>query len=775
MKKNLTLIMIFFVIALFVLLINVPNTSYAMTTISNVYVSSLDEPEAGKIPDTTATAGKGYSVYSVDWYDETSSRFLEEGDKFIAGHKYYVQVWVEADNNYQFNYTNSYTPNVTGYINNAVAEVAKAYEYSAWAMVTLTYHYDLTIIKKIEITGGALPKIGEICPTKNDWGVPDNCHYTKSDTYYWYNVTDNKDPEPYNAFEFQAGKVYRVTFSFTPNYMYSFADPSKMTAVLTNFSSNNYSVSITAGGINNASRLVKITFNKLTSNEIKITNVSINGGAFPVEGENPDYSWSVSSGVHYSIYGTPYWNSPNEHRHLEPTDTFVYGQTYNLTITLIPDVGYCFDNVNNINVTLVNINDEYHANVSNSDHGITLWIAMTTKRPTYTVRFETGDLGSYVPSQFVQKGEKATKPDPDPTSSDGRQFVNWYENSRYSKLWDFNTPITGDKTLYAKFSENAGQSGVVNSVSISTGTNIYYPFLNDNVYIPTIDIDSVSPESLRNCIDVKAYWYVGADTPTPTTIYPEDLENNIIKFNSGRYTMYVSIESNSNDVTVNHNNFPEKITLGNMEFKMDGWFDSYVVYSRTFQVIEFTDVVPLKWYVPSVEHVFRNQLITGYGNGETFGPNDNITRGMIVTILWRNSGKPESSYDMNFSDVTDSKKWYYDAVRWAAENGIVTGYASGPNAGKFMPDVNITREQIALILQRYAAYMGKDSVTQGNINVFSDYAKVSNYAKDAMKWAVGTGIIKGNADGTLNPLGQATRAEFATMIMRFLEDLPFAT
>ena len=193
----------------------------------------------------------------------------------------------------------------------------------------------------------------------------------------------------------------------------------------------------------------------------------------------------------------------------------------------------------------------------------------------------------------------------------------------------------------------------------------------------------------------------------------------------------------------------------------------------TFKVrgpLPFTDIEENRWYIESVRYVYEHNLMTGL-NPTTFGPNEKVTRGQIVTILYRDAGSPSSTYDMSFSDVTDSTKWYYDAVRWAAENGIVTGYMSGPDTGKFKPNDNITREQLAVILQRYAAYVGKDDTTQGDLTVFSDYKDVSNYALEGMRWAVGVGIIKGNADGTLKPKGTATRAEAATMIMRFKEDL----
>jgi len=209
-----------------------------------------------------------------------------------------------------------------------------------------------------------------------------------------------------------------------------------------------------------------------------------------------------------------------------------------------------------------------------------------------------------------------------------------------------------------------------------------------------------------------------------------------------------------------------------IKFKATNFGDEYAIAAKDDEPVElnFPDVEAGRWYINSIEYVFRKGLMGGYATGN-FGPNDKITRGQIVTILYREAGSPVSTFNMQFDDVQDPTKYYYDAVRWAAENEIVTGYMSGPDAGKFKPNDNVTREQLAVILQRYAKYKGKDFYTLGDLTTFSDYKNVSNYAIAGMRWAVGVGIIKGNADGTLNPKGTASRAEAATMIMRFLEEL----
>ena len=156
-----------------------------------------------------------------------------------------------------------------------------------------------------------------------------------------------------------------------------------------------------------------------------------------------------------------------------------------------------------------------------------------------------------------------------------------------------------------------------------------------------------------------------------------------------------------------------------------------------------------------------------------FGPNDQITRGQIVTILYRRENSPDvSKINMTFNDV--GSYYYYNAIKWAAENNIVTGHTAGENAGKFMPDDPITREQLALILQRYAKYKNISVAETADLTGFKDYEAVSPWALEGLKWVVSKGIISGDMATTppsINPQGNATRAQAATMIMRFCESV----
>ncbi len=177
--------------------------------------------------------------------------------------------------------------------------------------------------------------------------------------------------------------------------------------------------------------------------------------------------------------------------------------------------------------------------------------------------------------------------------------------------------------------------------------------------------------------------------------------------------------------------------------------------------ISFVDVPSNAWYNSAVKYVEDKKIITGI-NAYTFAPGQKLTRGMLVTILHRMEGMPNVSGKSKFPDVQDSKQFYYTAVKWATSKKIVSGY----NNGKFGPDDPITREQLAVMLNNYCNYKGKYKSVSGNLSAFKDSSKINSYAKYAVNWAVGNKIITGD-QGKINPQGNATRAEAASMIYKY--------
>lgn len=180
--------------------------------------------------------------------------------------------------------------------------------------------------------------------------------------------------------------------------------------------------------------------------------------------------------------------------------------------------------------------------------------------------------------------------------------------------------------------------------------------------------------------------------------------------------------------------------------------------------LPFTDVSTSDWFYSDVMFVYENGLFSGT-DSRSFSPNASMTRAMLVTVLYRLEGEPAGTGSSSFSDVR-SGSYYEKAVAWAAANGIVTGTGST----SFSPDAKVTREQLAAILYRYAQYKKLDTDAGAKLDSFSDAGNVSGYASEALSWAVSEGLING-ASGRLTPKGDATRAQVAAILHRFVENV----
>lgn len=174
----------------------------------------------------------------------------------------------------------------------------------------------------------------------------------------------------------------------------------------------------------------------------------------------------------------------------------------------------------------------------------------------------------------------------------------------------------------------------------------------------------------------------------------------------------------------------------------------------------FADVPKDAWYYEAVRFVCERGLMNGYSDGR-FGPNDTLSRAQLAQILFNKEGQPAGSGQSDFTDVA-GEAWYSAAVRWAADQGIVGGYGDGT----FGPNAPITREQLAVMLWRYS---GSPDATDKELH-FNDMGEISGFALEAMRWAVENGILNGYGDGQLGPQGQATRAQVAQMLKNFIEN-----
>lgn len=217
---------------------------------------------------------------------------------------------------------------------------------------------------------------------------------------------------------------------------------------------------------------------------------------------------------------------------------------------------------------------------------------------------------------------------------------------------------------------------------------------------------------------------------------------------------------------------PSKADMNSVSFTVEHFSKYIITYDAkraeeckrddTYPISTFTDANPKAWYHDGVHFVLENKLMSGYGDG-IFAPDDNTSRAMVAMILWNMEGRPSSEYQTTFKDVA-KKAWYADAVRWAAENGIVKGYSEDI----FAPDDNITREQLSAILYRYTQKNGEGFKGAWMFKLdYSDAANVSDWAYESVCWMTMNGIVNGYTDGRFAPGDKATRAQIATMVMRF--------
>ena len=211
-----------------------------------------------------------------------------------------------------------------------------------------------------------------------------------------------------------------------------------------------------------------------------------------------------------------------------------------------------------------------------------------------------------------------------------------------------------------------------------------------------------------------------------------------------------------------------KVTVSAVFAEDYGYERDYASCSKdaTCPIETYADAVSAAWYHDGIHYCIQNGLMKGYDNGK-FGTNDNISRGQIVTILWRLEGSPAVSGG-SFDDVA-SDAYYAQAVAWAAENGIVGGYGNG----KFGSNDPITREQLAAILYRYAQFKDVDVSVGEDTNIldFDDAQSISSYAVPAIQWACGSGVISGVSALTLDPQGITSRAQAATMLMHYCTEI----
>ncbi|MBR5011949.1 MAG: hypothetical protein IKY12_05260 [Clostridia bacterium] len=323
-------------------------TASAANTITGVTISNIDVPAAGKAPDRTGSTSSpfAYSIDSIDWYDKTASRFLKDGDKFIVGHTYQVQVYVNANltNNYQFATTSKGAPNVTASVNGKTATTGKDGGSAAFSRLVLYYEYTVerTDITTVSVNGITDPKAG---------GTPDYTGTTGASSYSidsidWYDKTASKFLK--SGDKFVAGHTYQIQVYVDANVSgsYEFATTSKGAPNVTATVNGKTATTGKDGGSAVFARLV--LYYEYTVEPNYITNVAVSDIDVPAVGKAPDYTGKVGNSA-YEI-GHLEWYDKTAKKFLKSGDKFVAGHTYELQVYLdIADFGQGYEFKTNSN------------------------------------------------------------------------------------------------------------------------------------------------------------------------------------------------------------------------------------------------------------------------------------------------------------------------------------------------------------------------------------------------------------------------------------------
>lgn len=340
-----------------------------------------------------------------------------------------------------------------------------------------------------------------------------------------------------------------------------------------------------------------------------------------------------------------------------------------------------------------------------------------------TVTFDSQG-GSAVAQQVVIVGTTLTEPQR-PSKGDN-SFNGWYTDSKCTQRWDFQDPVLENMTLYAGWTPYTGKYS--------------YEIFTDIGEHGTIAVERYATEGDEVTIRVSP-----DDTYLLEGLIVTSGSKNIDVKDNGDGTYTFTMPSGNVNIVATFAEDPD-------------WTEPTTNVSEIF-----VDVDPDAWYIGAVQYAYDTGLMSGVSATE-FAPNATTTRAMIVSMLSRMEDA-NAAPDAGFSDVA-SDAWYAESVNWAVANGI----ASGTGDNNFSPDVPITREQLAAMLMNYAAYKGEDVSARTSLENYIDAASVSSWANDAMSWAVAEGYISGMTLDELQPQGNATRAQVAAILQRFLAE-----
>lgn len=356
--------------------------------------------------------------------------------------------------------------------------------------------------------------------------------------------------------------------------------------------------------------------------------------------------------------------------------------------------------------------------------------------------------GSVAPATATTNADGKLATLPTPTRSGNYRFNGWFTAQNGGTKVTTDTVFTANSTIYAHWTYTGGSGS--GSGSDSSPYDYY------GIEISKKGNGTISPNyGQNNTITIRE------GRNQTFTFTPEEgyvISDVLVDDKSiGAETSYTF-----NDVTKDHTlEVIFAVNDSHNKPQTDVDFEVSDSHDKPQTGVDFEDVTENDWFYDSVVNAVENDWFTGTSY-TTFSPYLATTRGMIATVLWRMENEPKTTEISIFEDVT-SDSWYFSGILWAEENGIVDGYDNG----SFGPQDNITREQLATILYRYAQFKGFDTSKTSTLTAFADATTISEYAKVPMAWAVENNFISGRGDGILDPKTGATRGEAATIFTRF--------
>ena len=719
--------------------------------------ATIVEPAAGENPSyiITPTDSDKYTVSVNYWHiNEGNYDTMQPTDTFIAGKNYGLRVTFLANNGYEF------TQDVEFEINNLSAS-----SWGSTGKVQVFFEVPeaepTNTINTINITGITTPTVGA-SPVVS--GITTDTEGIVLNRIQWQegNSTD------FGVFESEV--EYTLYIEYTLESGYELANDATITANL------DYDTKYIAP----AWFGLYYTIPAYTINLIgyDITNTDIAGGTLYLNTDK-------GSGEGLNVLKSATQN------------------TY-VTINAVASEGYEFVEwrLSGPTGSTVTTNANHTFKATEQLYLYAIFQEASVPPTTYTVTFESNGGSEVAKITNVTSGEKIEEPTA-PTKADST-FAGWYKEEGLTNKFNFATDtITSDTTLYAKWEEvvpakytvtfeSNGGSAVTAITNVISGEKIEEPTAPtkaDNTFAGwykdaelTMEFNFAT-DTITSDTTLYAKWNTkqtsggggGGSATTKYTITVKQNDNGTI---SPETTKVEKGDNQKFEIKADKGYEVEKVLVDGKsvgaitEYTFEKVKEKHTI-EATFKKVEevteetwknpFTDVDEDDWYYESVKFANENKLFNGVSNTE-FGPNVSMTRAMLVTVLYRLEGEPATNKSIPFADV-DMSSYYASAVIWAKQNNIVNGI----DDTNFAPNGEITREQLATILYRYANYKGIDVSVGENTNILSydDFSELSEYAIPATQWACGSGIITGRTISTIAPKGTATRAEVATMLMRF--------